>query len=292
MGAGSSRPRTDGRPDYHDDSYADGDAPFRLGLSLSRSIDLPCARYDDMPEFVRRAPEGSFGKVILATLSRSGDPVAVKVLLASRTDKQAFNREVQTLLHIRCQCDIVRAFIKRGVPLLPSELGARHVAYVIGAGEEADLQTIHPTFFPGPAYLVFVEPLMETLATRLLRTLHHRLPLREVLRIAHEVALGLAFLAQHRVVVRSQRKRALPCQLYLSVSFHFQHSDLKPDNIMFRSGPLDEAVLCDLGYGRLMLAERGSQATETALARGGTLLYMAPELLFNPHQPATRASDM
>ena len=56
---------------------------------------------------------------------------------------------------------------------------------------------------------------------------------------------------------------------------------------MFRGGTRD-VVLCDLGVGRLT---RGSTATAYA-GHGGTLLYLAPELLQDESRAATRASDM
>jgi serine/threonine protein kinase len=76
-----------------------------------------------------------------------------------------------------------------------------------------------------------------------------------------------------------------------------QHSDLKPDNVMFRGGTGD-AVLCDLGVGRISRhggrgGGGGGGATATSFAgHGGTLLYLAPELLKDETGAATRASDV
>ena len=58
---------------------------------------------------------------------------------------------------------------------------------------------------------------------------------------------------------------------------------------MFRGGSGD-AVLCDLGVGRIS-TDDASGATAYD-GHGGTILYLAPELLEDHHRSATRASDM
>ena len=61
---------------------------------------------------------------------------------------------------------------------------------------------------------------------------------------------------------------------------------------MFRASTGD-AVLCDLGVGRISQGGGGDTAAATAYeGRGGTLLYFSPELLEKDERAATRASDM
>lgn len=57
---------------------------------------------------------------------------------------------------------------------------------------------------------------------------------------------------------------------------------------MFR-GTSDEPVLCDLGVSRMM-ASAGRMSGYAG--HGGTVLYLAPELLANEAACATGASDM
>lgn len=58
---------------------------------------------------------------------------------------------------------------------------------------------------------------------------------------------------------------------------------------MFRRVGASDAVLCDLGVGRLTSGGRTSTAYD---GHGGTLLYLAPELLDNTERSATSSSDM
>jgi len=59
---------------------------------------------------------------------------------------------------------------------------------------------------------------------------------------------------------------------------------------MFR-GESDEAVLCDLGSSRITASSDAAGASSYD-GHGGTLLYLAPELLEREARSATRASDM
>ena len=59
---------------------------------------------------------------------------------------------------------------------------------------------------------------------------------------------------------------------------------------MFRATTGD-AVICDLGVGRLSSGTGGTTST-AAEGHGGTLLYLAPELIEDDKRAATRASDM
>lgn len=261
---------------------------LRLRLSQLAFPGGPAA----LPALFLRAPGGAFGKVIIGTIARTGTPSAVKVLLGRggrEDDREAFLREAENLLRLRNAADAVRLLEERGHPLELADEGAGHVAYAYGTGEEPDLSALDPALPPGPAFLIAVEPLAETLTERLRRAPGGLLPLQEALRAAHEIALGLAFRAKHGVVVSTETRVALGFrQVRILPPSHFQHSDLKPDNIMFR-GSSGDAVLCDLGVGRLT----GGGAASTAYdGHGGTLLYLAPELLDNKGRSATAATDM
>lgn len=73
-----------------------------------------------------------------------------------------------------------------------------------------------------------------------------------------------------------------PCTFYPTLPS--QHSDLKPQNVMLAADGC--AVLCDLGLGRMMCA------TGTYDGHGGTLNYLAPELLEKASRAASPATDM
>lgn len=125
--------------------------------------------------------------------------MAVKILLARGTSRADFVAEGEMLLHIRGKVDAVRELEARGVPLTLADRGSRHVAYVYGTGEEADLSAVDPGLPAEPAFLLVVEPLAQTAAAALLRP---GVALPVLLRAAHEIALALAFMVEHRVVVR------------------------------------------------------------------------------------------
>lgn len=270
------------------------DDAFVLRLRLEQ-LSFP-GGFAALPALYIRAPGGAFGKVLIGSMARTGTPAAVKVLLD--TDRDAFLRESENLLRLRAAADAVRVKEEHGVPLELADMGAGHVAYVYGTGEEQDLAVVNSALPHGPAFLIAVEPLAETLTERMRRVPRGLLPLSEALRAGHEIALGLAFLAKHGVVVSEIMgvrwlgeatgsmvlKEPLRCHLVPAA----QHSDLKPDNVMFRRGTGD-LVLCDLGVGRLT---GGGCATTAYDGHGGTLLYLAPELHSNEDRSATFASDM
>ena len=189
--------------DLVDPSHWPPGEPFllRLRLSLLAFPGGPAA----LPVLFFKAPGGAFGKVIVCAIARSGTPVAVKVLLAgpdSGTDRDGFLRESENLLLLRNQSDIVRTKNECGNTITLEETGALHVAYAYGTGEEEDLSAVDAALPRGPAFLIAVEPLAETLTQRMRRAPGGLLPIVEVLRAAHEIALGLAFIGKHNVVVR------------------------------------------------------------------------------------------
>ena len=160
-----------------------------------------------LPALYNRAQGGAFGKVIIGTFSHSGTPVAIKVLLGAAaaghqgTDRSEFMRESENLLRIRQDVDNVHTKAAYGGVLSPEDTGARHIVYCYGTGEERDLSAIHPALPPGPAFLIAIEPLEETLAQRMEHYPGGRLPIAAIIRAAHEIALGLAFIAKNGVVV-------------------------------------------------------------------------------------------
>ena len=184
---------------------------FILRLRLSQ-LDFPGGP-SALPALFLRAPGGAFGKVVIGRMARTGTLAAVKLLLG-RGDRaearESFLRETENLLRLRTAADAVRLLDERGHPLELADAGASHVAYAYGTGEEADLSALDPALPPGPAFLIAVEPLAETLTERLRRAPGGLLPLRETLRAAREIALGLAFLAKHGVVVSKGRESLSP----------------------------------------------------------------------------------
>lgn len=212
------------------------------------------------------ASHGSFGRVILARKKRGLQtvPVAIKVIASTVTTREGFQDEAQMLLHLRMKADIVLELEARGAALSPADMGARHITYIYGVGEESDLKVINVDLPRGPHFLIVMEPLSETLADAFLEPALPP-PVLRLLRAAHEIALGLAFMAQHGVVVRT-----VPASTERSVSLLYsnwhvfaiptcyssQHSDLKPENIMLAADGC--AVICDLGVGRLLAATTGA----------------------------------
>ena len=214
-------------------------------------------------EAFARAPRGAFGVVLLG--SCEGTEMAVKVLIASRREDHA--AEVEILSFLREQIKVALGSEDRGVRRRLEDLGARHVVYVFGMGEEPDLANVAPGLQPGPARLLAVEPLDRTLTEAFLQ---HRVPplppppISTLLRVAHEVALALAFLAHRNVV----------------------HSDIKPDNVMLATD--GRTVICDLGLARVI----GSPRAGGYDGHGGTLAYLAPELHVKEARSPSLATDV
>lgn len=179
--------------------------PFLLSLRFAHVV-FPGGGPPDSALWIR-SPGGAAARVLVGSMARSRTPVALKVLLASNpggisTDREAFIVEAEMLNHLRSEADIVRTRDECGVPLSIDDRGALHIAYAYGAGEEEELTAVNASLPPGPAFLLAVEPLKETLTARICRAPAGRLAIADVLRTLHGIALGLAFLGKHRVVVR------------------------------------------------------------------------------------------
>jgi serine/threonine-protein kinase len=173
----------------------------------------------DRYQIERELGRGGTATVYLAHDLRHGRQVAVKVLypeLASSLGSHRFLREIQ-----------------------------------IAAGLS------HPRILPlhdsgdAEGFLYYVMPYVagETLRRRLRREI--QIPIEEAVRIASEVAEGLAYAHERGIV----------------------HRDIKPENILLEG---DHALIADFGVARAIETAAHEQLTETGLAVG-TAVYMSPE---------------
>ncbi|HSD33596.1 MAG TPA: serine/threonine-protein kinase, partial [Gemmatimonadales bacterium] len=168
----------------------------------------------------RELGRGGAATVYLAEDRKHRRPVAVKVLrpdLGSQLGKERFSREIA----------------------IAAQLSHPHILPFIDSGEAAGL-------------LYYITPYItgESLRQRLDR--EHRLPVRDAVRIAREVAAALDY--AHRQ--------------------GFIHRDVKPENILLSD---DHAVVADFGIARALAeAGGGEPITERGLAIG-TPEYMSPE---------------
>ena len=224
------------------------------------------------------APHGTFGRVLFGWWR--GIRVAVKILakLAGVPAERAhasFMREAENMLAVRNVIDRARLLERVGASLYePCDLpdagrrcrenhdlsGVLHLVCVYGVGTIPDLSAVAAGLPAGPAHLVVMEPLTGGSLKAPPR------PEAAVARAAAELSAGLAALAAAHVV----------------------HADVKPENIMLRA-PDGELVLTDYGVGRI--AHGGIDEASYYGRAGGTVVYMAPELLDGCHA-STFASDV
>ena len=171
----------------------------------------------------RELGRGGMATVYLAEDTKHGRKVAIKVLrsgLAASLGAERFLREIG----------------------IAARLSHPHIVPLIDSGEAAGL-------------LYYVQPHVPggSLRERLGR--EGRLPIKEVLRIAHEVGAGLDFAHRNG----------------------FVHRDVKPENILFADG---HAVLADFGVARACYAPGVAPVTDVVTDAGlavGTPEYMSPE---------------
>ncbi len=178
----------------------------------------------------RELGHGGMATVYLAHDLKHDRKVALKVLrpeLAAMIGAERFLAEIKTTANLQHP---------HIVPLFDS--GA--------ASTEADSSS-------GPAvrYLFYVMPFVEGLSLHDRLQREPRLPAADAVRIARDVAGGLAYAHEHGVV----------------------HRDIKPGNILLESG---HAVIADFGIARAISAAGTRRLTETGLAIG-TPVYMSPE---------------
>jgi len=104
--------------------------------------------------------------------------------------------------------------------------------------------------------LYFITPYLsgESLRTKIHR--EKQLPIREALRIAHEIADALQYAHGCGVV----------------------HRDIKPDNVLLSE---NHAIVADCGVARAIDTARANQITRTGPGSPGTPAYMSPEQLMN-----------
>ena len=165
---------------------------------------------------------GGMSRVFVATEKALGRHVVVKVLspeLAAGVNAERFRREIQ----------------------LAAQLHHPHIVPLLSAGEHGDL-------------LYYTMPFIEGQSLRSALRERGRLPLREVVRMLHDVVDALAY-AHARGIV---------------------HRDIKPDNILMHGA---HALVTDFGVAKAISAALPMAGHTTTGMAIGTPAYMAPEQL-------------
>jgi TolB-like protein len=186
---------------------------------LSNLLERLQQRLTDRYRVEREIGAGGMAHVFLADDLKHGRKVALKVLrpdIGSAVGGERFLREIE----------------------IAARLSHPHVLPLHDSGE-----------LDGLLYYVMPYVEGESLRDRLQR--EGRIPLRDALRIAANVASALAYAHSRNVV----------------------HRDIKPENIMLTRGL---AVVADFGIARAVSQAGGGRLTATGIAIG-TLQYMSPE---------------
>ena len=173
-------------------------------------------------ELERELGGGGMSRVFVATERALGRHVVVKVLspeLAAGVNAERFRREIQ----------------------LAAQLHHPHIVPLLSAGEHGDL-------------LYYTMPFIEGQSLRSALRERGRLPLREVVRMLHDVVDALAY-AHARGIV---------------------HRDIKPDNILMHGA---HALVTDFGVAKAISAALPLAGHTTTGMAIGTPAYMAPEQL-------------
>ena len=173
-------------------------------------------------EIVRELEGGGMSRVYVAREKALDREVVVKVLppeLAAGVNRDRFRREIQ----------------------LAAQLQHPHIVPLLSAGESGDLLYYTMPFIAG-------ESLKAALAKR------GKLPVREVVRVLHDVVDALAY-AHDRGII---------------------HRDIKPANVLMSGA---HAVITDFGVAKALSAAMPISGFTTAGVAIGTPAYMAPEQL-------------
>ncbi|HEY3257477.1 MAG TPA: serine/threonine-protein kinase, partial [Gemmatimonadaceae bacterium] len=173
-------------------------------------------------ELDRELTGGGMSRVFVATERSLGRQVVVKVLppeLTAGVNRERFRREIQ----------------------LAAQLQHPHIVPLLSAGEQGDL-------------LYYTMPYIEGESLRAALKSKGRFPVRDVIRILHDVVDALAY-AHGRGVI---------------------HRDIKPGNILTQGA---HALVTDFGVAKALSAALPSSGITSAGMAIGTPAYMAPEQL-------------
>ena len=139
-------------------------------------------------------------------------------------------------------------------PELTASLGAERFLREIGISARLSHPHIVPLIDSGEAggVLYFVSPFVSGGSLRQRLNTERQLPIRDAVRIAHEVGMALGYAHRNG----------------------FVHRDVKPENILFADG---HAVLADFGIARACAGCATDQSITDAGIAVGTPQYMSPE---------------
>ncbi|MCG6955690.1 MAG: serine/threonine-protein kinase [Gemmatimonadetes bacterium] len=194
---------------------------------MTDSLDQLTAALADRYTIVRELGRGGMATVYLADDLKHHRKVALKVLraqLAAVIGAERFLREID----------------------IAANLTHPHILPLFDSGRV----TVAGDSRPGTEFLYYAMPYVEGESLRDRLNREGQLPLEDAVRIAREVADGLAYAHDHGVV----------------------HRDIKPENVLL-SG--NHALIADFGIARAV-DDAGHRLTETGLSIG-TPEYMSPE---------------
>src|SRR5262245_27097761 len=179
----------------------------------------------------RELGRGGMGTVYLAWDSKQRRQVAIKMLhaeLSAAIDRERFLREIEILA------------------------GLNH-PHILPLHDSDEIDGV----------LYYVMPYVEGESLREKLAREKQLPVLEAIRIAREVADGLAHAHANGVI----------------------HRDIKPGNIMMSAG---HAVVADFGVAHVVRAQPADRLTVSGLSPG-TPVYMSPEQAFGNHDVDARS---
>ena len=150
-----------------------------------------------------KASSGEFGRVLVGRIG--GMNISIKVLRR----RELFLVEAEMLLFLRGKIDSVLELQSRGISPSISDIGARNITYAYGTGYEADLSAVSLSLPAEEAYTIAMRPLKSTLTDAYLSHNSVKPSIKRLLLIAHDIALALAFLSHHGIVVRCESSMIL-----------------------------------------------------------------------------------